>query len=199
MYIMSSIRSEKNDGPFEVIWDSPPTSRYTLKNRLRSTFVSAERCCIVSCHVARCYGVDIDIGPGPFIRQCPRQTGYSAFSSCIGRHADSTLKREYRGNIYNPAAIRLLCHSLGCSLRQKEDSLEIHIQDIIPIRFAEVKRCRTTDDTCVIDENIQMPQLIDDLRHCRLEFFRGGAAQIALDAEKSPSEGGDQLLGFGRV
>src|SRR5437868_4825488 len=75
MHVASSIRGEKHDGPLEIIGESPPSSGYAIKNCLISTFVSAKGCRVVGCHIAWRYRVDIDIGRGPFVRQCPCQTG----------------------------------------------------------------------------------------------------------------------------
>ncbi len=84
-----------------------------------------------------------------------------------------------------------------CCLRHEEHALDVQVHDVIPVLLAEVDRVFTTDQTCVVNQNVDFTELSNRT----LQQLRDGVdfTQVSGQAQETTAQRGHTLNGLLRL
>ena len=132
----------------------------------------------------------------PLVRQQTSHTHNCAFRSGVRRYADTTLVREHRSDVNDFAAFALSNELASHSLRHEEYALDVQVHYVVPVFFAEVDGIFTTNQTCVVNQNVDLAELSN--RTLQQRWNTINLAQVSGQAQEAATQSIYTLDGFSR-
>src|SRR6516225_6641228 len=98
-------RTQKNDSSRKIIRLTPSSAGYAVENLAAAYGIASQGRGIVGFHVPRSDRIHVDALGSPFVGKGFGELGHASFCCGVGRHKNSSLEGQYRGDVHDFSAL----------------------------------------------------------------------------------------------